>query len=627
MIIRIQASGGSFRGAGAYYLHDKQPEAGRADAGSDTGRLQGGQLKAQEKALKPTSAERVWFTETRNCMNRDPFRALDEMWGVAADQDWLKMQAGVKRGGRVCESPVKTIAMSWHRQDAPSPEHMIESAEAFLKHMGWHEHQAVVVGHDDTDHKHLHIILNRVHPDTGRTLDDYKDHKRAQTWALAYEKEHENVRCEERELRAAQREHRAPEFNDSKTLEAGVQEADRATLTRSPANDHLPHNVIMLSRPLEEQFHAEERARARDVLTEYADLKAHQREERAAHFKDGSKLFKAARNAAYDDVRKEFKAEWRQYYKDAREAGFGAANAKDKAVDDAIYAAYAADWFLARQRFDGREDLMQAAAQQFAERKADIYARQKAAIAERQKEVCDELRLVRDVQYKELLQYQRDGRAAWSAGATLESLGIAQGDAKSVGPVANQNELAASPPVAEAQKLEPAAAAPAIEAPAKVEALPEPGKTQQNGGKDIGVGADLSEPSGPPSIPGAIAPEAASLPELPNEAREVAQIRDSALTGAADLAAGAIGSLASYIADQLGEMFAPTPPEVRQAQAKAEVNAEAKREAEQPARQEPESEFDKILAAAVRSVEAERSQHDAAYWKERDRGKGWERDQ
>ncbi len=591
MIVRIQASGHSFRGAGKYYLHDKQKDG-------------------KVVALREQTDERVWFSATRNTLNTDPQRALDEMWRTAQDQAYLKMQAGVKRGGRACEDPVKTISLSWHKEDRPDAKHMIESADAYLKHMGWDRHQAVYVGHNDTEHRHIHIILNRIDHETGRTLDDYKDRKRSQTWALAYEKEHENVRCEERELRAAQREQRAPELNDSKTLETGAQEADRATPTRSPANDHLPHNVIMLSRPLEEQFHADERARARDVLTEYADLKAHQREEREAHFKDGSKLFKAARNAAYDDVRKEFKAEWRQYYKDAREAGFGAANAKDKAVDDAIYAAYAADWFLARQRFDGREDLMQAAAQQFAERKADIYARQKAAIAERQKEVCDALRIVRDVQYKELLQYQRDGRAAWSAGATLESLGIAQSDAKAAEPAANQNDLAAVPPVAEAQKLEPAAVAPAIEAPAKVEALPEPGKAQQKDGKVVGVAVDLSEPSGPPRVPGEVLPEAASLPELPYEAREAAQIRDSALTGAADLGAGMIGSLASYIADQLGEAFAPTPPEVREAQAKA---AEKAREAAEQAK--PVNPYLRHAGDAEQKARDEREREDRErYW-------------
>ncbi len=49
---------------------------------------------------------------------------------------------------------------------------MIESADAFLKHMGWDGHQAVLVGHNDTGHRHVHIILNRVNPENGRTIDD-----------------------------------------------------------------------------------------------------------------------------------------------------------------------------------------------------------------------------------------------------------------------------------------------------------------------------------------------------------------------------------------------------------------------------------------------------------------------
>ena len=154
MIIRIEPSGGSFLGAGKYYLHDKA-----ADAGMD-------------KTLKPRSDERVWFTDTRNCLNTDPGRAFEEMWRTAEDQAYLKMQAGVKRGGRVCEDPVKTLSMSWHKDDRPSPEHMIESADAFLKHMGWDGHQAVLVGHNDTEHRHIHIILNRVNPENGRTIDD-----------------------------------------------------------------------------------------------------------------------------------------------------------------------------------------------------------------------------------------------------------------------------------------------------------------------------------------------------------------------------------------------------------------------------------------------------------------------
>jgi hypothetical protein len=102
----------------------------------------------------------------------------------------------------------------------------------------------------------------------------------------------------------------------------------------------------------------------------------------------------------------------------------------------------------------------------------------------------------------------------------------------------------------------------------------------------------------------------APLPGVPETTRQLS-----------DLAAGAIGSVASYLADQLGELFAPTPPEVREAQAKAE----AKRDAEKPAEPDP---YDKIIGAAVRSIQEDRAAgQDETYWKERDRGKGWERDQ
>ena len=166
MIVRIQANGGSFRGAGLYYLHDKSAD------------------QSLEKHLKPKTDERVWFTDTRNCLNMDPDRALEEMWRTAEDQAYLKMQAGVKRGGRVCEDPIKTLSLSWHKDDHPTPEHMVEAADALMKHMGWDRHQTVYVGHNDTEHRHIHIVLNRVNPDTGRTLDDYREQKRAQDWAL-----------------------------------------------------------------------------------------------------------------------------------------------------------------------------------------------------------------------------------------------------------------------------------------------------------------------------------------------------------------------------------------------------------------------------------------------------------
>ena len=584
MIIRIEAAGGSFRGAGKYYLHDK---------------LKDGEVVP----LREQSDERVWFTDTRNTLNIDPECALDEMWRTAEDQAYLKMQAGVKRGGRVCEDQVKTISLSWHKEDRPDPQHMVESADAFLKHMGWDNHQAVYVGHSDTEHRHIHIILNRIDHETGRTIDDYRERKRAQVWALAYEKEHDNVRCEERELRAAKRERRAPELNDRIGPARETQETPTPQPTRTPANDHLPHNVVMLSRPLEQEFNAREYERTLSEQ-ERAELKAHQRAEREAHFKDGSKLFKTARHAAYDEVRKEFKAEWRELYKDAKAAGFGADMAKDKAVADAIKLALSGQWPEARECFSGREDQAKDVAAEFAARKADIEERQKAAIAERQRDVCDALHVVREVQYQELLQRQRNERAAWTAGTSLEVLGISVSE-----PQAQQNDAPANQNQAAVPAPMPESVSPAVQRQAVAVPLSsiEQGQTalmqEMIAAIDTALPAENGGSLRTPDVP------ASDAPAVTHQ-----------LT---DLAAGSIGAVADYLADQLGELFAPTPPEVREAQAMAD----AKREVDMPAPENKPS-IPRDVQEALRLIEEERQTSDGrAYWEDRDRGKGWERDQ
>lgn len=558
MIIRIQASGGSFRGAGQYYLHDKAADA------------------SIEKALKPQSAERVWFTETRNCMNQDPFRALDEMWGVAADQQYLKMQAGVSRGGRVCAEPVKTIAMSWHKDDAPSPEHMIESADKFLKHMGWDGHQAIYAGHNDTDHRHVHIILNRVNPDNGRTLDDYREQKRAQEWALQYEREHGQVRCDLREANAAREQGKG----------------------REAANDHLPHNVIMLTRPLEQQFAADELQRAGRDAEAREQLKVEQRQERKQFFADGAKLFKATRVAAYKEVREEFKAEWRDYYRDAKAAGISVEREAEASVRSATYFAYAGQWERAREVFDDRHSGRDATLETLRERKADIELRQTATIDERQQDACDALREVREIQYQDLLKRQAAERTSLQAGVALDAAGVRQQPDRDATAMlwaqvpANQN------------------ADHALE-----QAMPLPTR--------IEAGQQALEATALSAIDQAMPAESgAHVDASALSAREPGQ-GAAPTTQMTDLAAGTIGSVASYLADQLGELFAPTPPEVREAQAKAA----AKQEADRPAPEPKANEYEKILAAAMRAVEAERQQQGDAWWKERDRGKGWERDQ
>ena len=618
MIIRIEKSGGSFRGAGLYYLHDKAAD------------------RAVDRALKPKSDERVWFTDTRNCVETDPERALDEMWYTAEDQNVLKRAAGVRTSGRACEDPVKTISLSWHKDDQPTPEHMIASADAFLKHMGWHEHQAVYVAHRDTEHRHIHTILNKVHPETGRTLYDYREQKRAQSWALDYEREQGQVRCEQRQInaqKAVRKDHTidkqqqdapaqaAEATNDRRPaaehIEAAVQHPEPASARA--ANDHLPHNVIMMARPTEQEFKADELARANDAAAERAELKAEQRAEREAFFKDGPKLFKATRHAVYDEVRREHRREWRELYRDTAAARKSAEKASDHAVSRAHFFAKDGKWDQAREAFKDRNSVRNAVEEQLAALKADLIQRQKLELRDRQRDASAALRQIRDVQYKELLQRQRGERAALGARESLEAAGIDSHQQMAGTPRSPQENAAnenRSGPVAAKRdhtpETTPSGAVPiAPEAPLQQQA-PVAQQLAQQVEQSAVIARAIDE----------VIDNKKTMIELPrrgsSEPTEIAPVR-----GASDLLAGGIGSAASYLADQLGELFAPTPPEVREAQAKDE----AKREADKPAPAPKDNAYEKLIAAAVSAGEAQQAAREQAWWQDRDRGKGWERDQ
>lgn len=571
MIVRIGKSGTSFLSAGKYYLHDKLSEQLAMAAQSGV-----------RVSMRDQTDDRVWFTDTRNCLNIDPERALEEMWRTAEDQAYLKLQAGVKLGGRPCTEPVKTLSLSWHKDDRPDPQHMVEAANSFLKHMGWEKHQAVYVGHNDTEHRHIHIILNRVNPEDGRTLDDYQDKKRAQVWALAYEKEHENLRCEVRELRAATRERRAPELNPSQQSEF----AQHQQKPPAPANDHLPHNVILITRPYERALSADDQARQQAYDQVRDLLKAEQRAEREAFFKEGRKVFKATRHQIYDEVRKEYAPEWKSFYKEGAKTWAEAEQTSQSAIGRALHFAKHGKLEAARDAFDDRMSVQSAVAKDLVTRKGELKARQMQDLRERQREACDALRAERDLHYKELLQRQRDERAALLAHhalgghdpmQALVALGL---DRTSQAPATNENPPVASTP---GKALEPSLAPSALQMPAAV----------------------LTEAGGSIEL----------SPMVPIKSDGPAPSR-----GLSDLAAGGIGGAASYLADQLGEFFAPTPPEVREAQAKES----AKRADKAPA---IDKTYDKIIDSALQLVEEERARKADAYWKERDRGKGWERDQ
>ena len=62
--------------------------------------------------------------------------------------------------------PVTHWVLSWKDGEQPTPEKVDFAVRYFLQLMEWKEHQAFYAVHKNTSNLHVHILVNRVHPDT-----------------------------------------------------------------------------------------------------------------------------------------------------------------------------------------------------------------------------------------------------------------------------------------------------------------------------------------------------------------------------------------------------------------------------------------------------------------------------
>lgn len=128
-------------------IPDRQPASFRASARYMAG------------LTNKLSPDRVAWVLERNLGTTDP--------DVAA----LAMDAIAEKSER-CKQPAYHLIISFDKNDAAkrkvSPEVMRTIAERAIERLGLGEHQALIFAHKDTEHPHLHILANRVHPVTGK---------------------------------------------------------------------------------------------------------------------------------------------------------------------------------------------------------------------------------------------------------------------------------------------------------------------------------------------------------------------------------------------------------------------------------------------------------------------------
>ena len=183
MVVKMSSPGRSFGGVAEYCLHDpRMPGQGH-----------------------PESAKRVEWTETRNLATEQGDRAARIMAATAEASPELKRLAGAAATGRKLEKPVCHYSLNWAKEEKPDRQEMSRAAEESLKALGMERHQALIVSHRDGQ-PHVHVIANRVDPESGKAAGLNRSKLRLSKWAERYEREQGKIRCPARERNNKRRE-------------------------------------------------------------------------------------------------------------------------------------------------------------------------------------------------------------------------------------------------------------------------------------------------------------------------------------------------------------------------------------------------------------------------------------
>lgn len=108
--------------------------------------------------------DRVAWTTSRNLPTADA-----ELAGKI-------MRATAEQSDRVTR-PVYHLALSFDPGDSVDRGTMEQVADDVLRRLGLDSYQVIMVAHRDREHQHVHLLVNRVHPETGRAWERSHDYR------------------------------------------------------------------------------------------------------------------------------------------------------------------------------------------------------------------------------------------------------------------------------------------------------------------------------------------------------------------------------------------------------------------------------------------------------------------
>jgi hypothetical protein len=136
-------------------------------------------VKVQPSRKHSSSFKRLqeYLTQERDAETGKPVLRGDVVlsWNLLGFDTAAGEMQGVASLNDRCKDAVCHYELAWPPGERPSRPQWTDSALQTLKALGYEDHQHMIVAHDDKKHFHIHIMVNKVHPETLRAPTRYNN--------------------------------------------------------------------------------------------------------------------------------------------------------------------------------------------------------------------------------------------------------------------------------------------------------------------------------------------------------------------------------------------------------------------------------------------------------------------
>lgn len=112
------------------------------------------------------SKESIVFQKTTNCISDDPQDALKEIEAIQS------------KNTRTTQDKTYHLIISFPQSEKPDKEQLADIEQQLCESIGYGKHQRISALHEDTEHLHLHLAINKIDPETHNIIQYRRDFNR-----------------------------------------------------------------------------------------------------------------------------------------------------------------------------------------------------------------------------------------------------------------------------------------------------------------------------------------------------------------------------------------------------------------------------------------------------------------